>query len=122
MKHQNIFEFLALVLFYCHVYLYQPASGGAAGAFSLAFAHFNTCFLSATVSEYIHLYLMELNNRYAYSHCNYYLIIYLFPPIFKDPPGPVDNTKISVTKNGHLTLKQGIIISTLIRFFHSRAG
>lgn len=27
---------------------------------------------------------------------------------FSDPPGPIDNSKITVNKNGHLTLKQGI--------------
>lgn len=69
MERQNVFEFLALVLFYCHIYSYQPASAAAAGAFSLTSAPFDICFLSATVSEYICLPLMELNN--ASSHCSY---------------------------------------------------
>lgn len=32
----------------------------------------------------------------------------LFFFFFPDPPGPIDNSKITVNKNGHLTLKQGI--------------
>lgn len=40
------------------------------------------------------------------------LIIFLF--FSQDPPGPIDNAKITVNKNGHLTLKQGIIIIIII--------
>lgn len=33
----------------------------------------------------------------------------LFLLLFLDLPGPIDNSKITVNKNGHLTLKQGNI-------------
>lgn len=38
----------------------------------------------------------------------FFYLFSFFPFFFPDPPGPIDNSKIAVNKNGHLTLKQGI--------------
>ncbi|KAJ0012055.1 hypothetical protein NQD34_013030 [Periophthalmus magnuspinnatus] len=39
-----------------------------------------------------------------------------------DPPGPIDNSKITVNKNGHLALKQGQISEETWNFLHSIYG
>ncbi|XP_064870393.1 ubiquitin carboxyl-terminal hydrolase 33-like isoform X1 [Oncorhynchus nerka] len=43
-----------------------------------------------------------------------------------DPPGPIDNSKIAINKNGHLTLKQGAdsgqISEETWNFLHSMHG
>lgn len=49
----------------------------------------------------------------VYNYATNYLSLF-----FQDPPGPIDNAKITVNKNGHLTLKQGIIIIIIIMILH----
>lgn len=67
-----------------------------------------SCFDILTLSHLGFQLCLKKISRTNYS-CIYLKKLILFFCL-QDPPGPIDNSKITVNKNGHFVLKQGNII------------